>query len=150
METIEGLLHAYINLDRIISIIREKDEPKKVIIQEFDLSELQAEAILNLRLRALRRLDEELLLNEQQELMKERQVLEDLLEDQGLQWKKVKNELSDLKQKFSNYRSSERLTSVEPEKRVLDYFPKIQQKNFRVTIVLSENGWIRSYKGHES
>ena len=149
LETIEGLLHAYINLDRIISIIREKDEPKKFIIEEFDLSELQAEAILNLRLRALRRLDEKLLLNEQQELMKERQVLEDLLEDQGIQWKKVKNELMDLKQKFSNYRASERLTSVKPEKEGYRIVSQDKTKeNFPVTIVLSENGWIRSYKGH--
>ena len=79
LEIIEGLLQAYINLDRIINIIREEDDPKTAIIEEYGLSELQVESILNLRLRALRRLDEELLSKEQQELMKERQTLEDLL-----------------------------------------------------------------------
>ena len=80
LEIIEGLLQAYVNLDRIISIIREEADPKTAIIGEFGLSELQVEAILNLRLRALRRLDEALLSKEQEELMKERQALEDLLE----------------------------------------------------------------------
>ena len=87
------MLQAYVNLDRIISIIREEDDPKSAIIEEFALSELQVEAILNLRLRALRRLDEALLSKEQEELMKERQALEDLLESQSLQWKSVKNEM---------------------------------------------------------
>ena len=94
------MIQAFVNLDRIISIIREEDDPKTVIIKEFGLSDLQVEAILNLRLRALRRLDEELLSKEQQELMKERQALEDLLEDQTLQWKNVKKELMMLKKKY--------------------------------------------------
>ena len=122
LEIIEGLLQAFVNLDRIISIIREEDDPKTSIIEEFGLSELQVEAILNLRLRALRRLDEELLSKEQQELMKERQALEDLLEDQRLQWKSIKNELMSLKKKFSDYEHSERQTLIEPEEEVIAHF----------------------------
>ena len=149
LEIIEGLLQAYVNLDRIISIIREEEYPKTAIIEEFGLSELQVEAILNLRLRALRRLDEDLLSKEQQELMEERQTLEDLLEDQRLQWKNVKNELMLLKKKFADYELSGRQTLLEPEEE--GYRAPIQDdtiNDFPVTVVLSVNGWIRSYKGH--
>ncbi len=149
LEIIEGLLQAYINLDRLINIIREEDDPKTAIIEEFGLSELQVESILNLRLRALRRLDEELLSREQQELMKERQTLEDLLEDQRLQWKNVKDQLSLLKKKFAGYELSERQTLLEPEKEgSRASFQDVTIDDFPVTVVLSENGWIRSYKGH--
>ena len=149
LEIIEGLLQAYVNLDQIINIIREEDNPKTAIIEEFGLSELQVEAILNLRLRALRRLDEELLSKEQRELMRERQALEDLLEGQRLQWKSVRNELMLLKKKFADYELSGRQTLIEPEKE--DYrtsFPDDTIDDFPVTVVLSENGWIRSYRGH--
>ena len=149
LEIIEGLLQAYINLDRIINIIREEDDPKTAIIEEFGLSELQVESILNLRLRALRRLDEELLSKEQQELMKERQTLEDLLEDQRLQWKNVKDQLTLLKKKFAGYELSERQTLLEPEEEgSRASFQDVTVDDFPVTVVLSENGWIRSYKGH--
>ncbi len=149
LEIIEGLLQAYINLDRLIKIIREEDDPKTTIIKEFGLSELQVESILNLRLRALRRLDEELLSKEQQELMKERQTLEDLLEDQRLQWKNVKDQLTLLKKKFAGYELSERQTLLEPEEEgSRASFQDITVDDYPVTVVLSENGWIRSYKGH--
>ncbi len=149
LEIIEGLLQAFVNLDRIINIIREEDAPQTAIIEEFGLSELQVEAILNLRLRALRRLDEELLSKEQQELMQERQALEDLLEDQKLQWKSVKNELMLLKKKFADYDLSGRHTLIEPEEEgYRSSFPDDTINDFPVTVVLSENGWIRSYKGH--
>ncbi len=149
LEIIEGLLQAYINLDRIINIIREEDDPKTAIIEEYGLSELQVESILNLRLRALRRLDEELLSKEQQELMKERQTLEDLLEDKGLQWKNVKDQLTQLMKKFSGYELSERQTFLEPEEEgSRAFFQNVTVDDYPVTVVLSENGWIRSYKGH--
>ncbi len=149
LEIIEGLLQAYINLDRLINIIREEDNPKTAIIEEFGLSELQVESILNLRLKALRRLDEELLSREQQELMKERQTLEDLLEDQRLQWKNVKDQLSLLKKKFAGYELCERQTLLEPEEEgSRASFQDVIIDDFPVTVVLSENGWIRSYKGH--
>ncbi len=149
LEIIEGLLQAYINLDRLINIIREEDDPKTAIIEEFGLSELQVESILNIRLRALRRLDEELLSKEQQELMKERQTLEDLLEDQKIQWKNVKDQLTLLKKKFAGYELSERQTLLEPEEEgSRASFQDVTVDDYPVTVVLSENGWIRSYKGH--
>ncbi len=149
LEIIEGLLQAFVNLDRIINIIREEDNPKTAIIEEFGLSELQVEAILNLRLRALRRLDEEQLSKEQRELMRERQALEDLLEGPRLQWKSVKNELMLLKKKFADYELSGRQTLIEPEKEgYRTSFPDDTIDDFPVTVVLSENGWIRSYRGH--
>ena len=146
LEIIEGLLQAYINLDRLINIIREEDDPKTAIIEEFGLSELQVESILNLRLRALRRLDEELLSKEQQELMKERQTLEDLLEDQKIQWKNVKDQLPQLMKKFAGYELSERQTFLEPEEEgSRASFQDVTVDDYPVTVVLSENGWIRSY-----
>ena len=149
LEIIEGLLQAHVNLDRIISIIKEEADPKSAIIEEFGLSELQVEAILNLRLRALRRLDEELLSKEQEELMKEREVLEDLLESQSLQWKSVKNEMRLLKNKFADYELSGRQTLIEPEEEgYRASFHDDTIDDYPVTVVLSENGWIRSYKGH--
>ncbi len=149
LEIIEGLLQAYVNLDKIISIIREEEDPKTAIIDEFGLSELQVEAILNLRLRALRRLDEELLSKEQMELMEERQALEDLLEDKRVQWKNVKNELLALTKKFADYELSGRQTIVEPEdEEYRSSIENIPTDDSPVTVVLSENGWIRSYKGH--
>ena len=97
----------------------------------------------------MRRLDEELLSKEQRELMKERQALEDLLEDQRLQWKSVKNELVLLKKKFADYEYSERQTLIEPEEEVYrTYFKDETVEDYPVTVLLSENGWIRSYKGH--
>ena len=138
------MLQAHVNLDRIISIIREEADPKTAIIEEFGLSELQVEAILNLRLRALRRLDEVLLSKEQEELMKERQALEDLLESQSLQWKNVKNEMILLKNKFADYELSGRQTLIEPEEEGSALFSDDTIDDYPVTVVLSENGWIRS------
>ena len=92
------MLQAHVNLDRIISIIREEADPKTAIIEEFGLSELQVEAILNLRLRALRRLDEVLLSKEQEELMKERQALEDLLERSKPSMEKRKKRIDTVKE----------------------------------------------------
>ena len=101
LDIIEGLIQAYLNLDKVIKIIREEDNPKTVLIKEFELSDLQAESILNLRLRALRKLDEERLILEQQDLMKEREELEDLLESKKLQWKTVKKQLKETENEFN-------------------------------------------------
>tara|TARA_X000001036_G_scaffold388079_1_gene384175 strand:+ start:192 stop:2414 length:2223 start_codon:yes stop_codon:yes gene_type:complete len=147
---IEGLIQAYINLDRVIKIIREEDNPKAILIQEFELSDLQAESILNLRLRALRKLDEERLIKEQQDLMKEREELEDLLESKKLQWKHVKSQLKNTEASLSaSARNWERLTDFHYESE--DELDLINQENndySPVTVVLSESGWIRGYKGH--
>ena len=109
---------------------------------------MQAESILNLRLRALRKLDEERLIKEQQDLMKEREELEDLLESKKLQWKYVKSQLKDTKTSLSaGSKNWGRLTDFHFESE--DQLSLIDQGNSDcspVTVVLSESGWIRGYK----
>ncbi len=150
LHIIEALIQAYINLDKVIRIIREEDNPKDILIEEFELSDLQAESILNLRLRALRKLDEKRLIQEQQDLMKEREELEDLLESERLQWKTVKSELKNTETSLSaDSKNWERLTDFHFESE--DQMDLINQENndcSPITIVLSESGWIRGYKGH--
>jgi len=114
------------------------------------LSDLQAESILNLRLRALRKLDEERLVQEQQDLMKEREELEDLLESKKLQWNHVKSQLKDTETSLSAVSKNwGRLTDFHFESE--DQLTLIDQENndcSPITVVLSESGWIRGYKGH--
>jgi topoisomerase-4 subunit A len=151
LNVIEGLIQAYINLDRVIQIIREENEPKVTLAFEFELSDLQVEAILNLRLRALRKLDEEKLIKEQEELMKEREELEDLLESPSLQWVKVKLGLENTQKILSTEAKKwDRLTDFQFESEdLLDLVEYGINDNSPVTVVLSKNGWIRTYKGHE-
>jgi len=151
LDVIEGLIQAYINLDRVIKIIREEGNPKVQLIKEFELSDLQAEAVLNLRLRALRKLDEEKLIKEQENLMIEREQLEDLLESEKRQWIAVKKELKDTERELSIEAANwGRLTDFYFESEdVLELVNEDSNDISPVTVVLSENGWIRTYKGHE-
>jgi topoisomerase-4 subunit A len=100
LEVLEGYIIAFLNLDRVIAIIRAEDEPKPVLIAEFDLTDVQAEAILNMRLRSLRRLEEMELRRERDALMKERADLQDLLDDEGLQWARIGHDRDGLRARF--------------------------------------------------
>src|SRR6187455_840076 len=100
LEILEGYLIAYLNLDKLIKIIREEDEPKPKMIKAFKLSDLQAEAILNMRLRALRRLEEFEIKGEHKKLSGERKDLRALLKDEKLQWAKIADEVQETKKKF--------------------------------------------------
>ena len=112
LEVLEGYLIAYLNLDEVIRIIREEDEPKAVMIKRWSLTDVQAEAILNMRLRSLRRLEELELVNERDKLMEERAGLEDLLASEDMQWGRIKEELSEVKKTFTKgYKRGQRLTT---------------------------------------
>ncbi len=100
LEILDGYLIAYLNLDKLIKIIREEDEPKPKMIKAFKLSDLQAEAILNMRLRALRRLEEFEIKGEHKKLTAERKDLKALLKDEKLQWGKIADEVQETKRKF--------------------------------------------------
>src|SRR5579872_315412 len=144
LELLDGFLVAFLNLDRVIAIIRFEDEPKPVLMAEFSLSDRQAEAILNMRLRSLRKLEELELGRERGALAKEKEQLEALLANPRKQWKKLQKELEQLKEKFGD----ERRTRVEEASaaREIDWTAMIEKEP--ITVILSQRGWIRAMKGH--
>src|SRR5690349_218283 len=143
-ELLDGFLIAYLNLDRVIEIIRTEDEPKPVLMAEFSLSDRQAEAILNMRLRSLRRLEEMEIGRERAALAKERDELEKLIESPARQRTRMKRDLATLKEKFGD----ERRTQIEAAAaaREIDWSAMIEKEP--ITVILSQRGWIRAMKGH--
>ncbi|MEO6224777.1 MAG: DNA topoisomerase IV subunit A [Sphingomicrobium sp.] len=144
LELLEGFLAAFLNLDRVIEIIRTEDEPKAMLMAEFTLSDRQAEAILNLRLRSLRKLEEMEIARERDGLVKERAGLDSLVADESLQWRRLKGDLKKVKDKFGD----DRRTSIEPAAatRDIDWSAMIEKEP--ITVILSQRGWIRAMKGH--
>jgi topoisomerase IV subunit A len=144
MELLDGFLVAYLNLDRVIEIIRSKDEPKPVLMAEFSLSDRQAEAILNMRLRSLRKLEEMEIGREREALRKERDDLLKLIESPARQRTRLKRDLASLKEKFADDRRT-RIEEVAPA-REIDWTAMIEKEP--ITVILSQRGWIRAMKGH--
>jgi len=144
LELLEGFLVAYLNLDRVIAIIRAEDEPKPVLMAEFELSDRQAEAILNMRLRSLRKLEEMEIGRERDALTKERDELTKLIESPARQRTRLKRDLSALKDKFGDARR----TRIEQASaaREIDWTAMIEKEP--ITVILSQRGWIRAMKGH--
>jgi len=140
---------AFLNLDRIIEVIRNEDHPKTIIMKEFDLFESQAEAILNMRLRSLRKLEETELKQERENLWIERVHLEDLIENKKLQWAEVSTQLLDLKKNFGTDSFLGRRRTSFSERPPIDMidFQSIVEKE-PITIVFSRMGWIRGMRGH--
>ena len=150
LEVLAGYLIVYLNLDKVIKVIREQDEPKPALIKAFKLTEVQAEAILNMRLRSLRKLEEMELRREHDDLSKERKELKTLLASKDKQWQRIAGEIKDLKTEFGQKTAlGRRRTSFEdtPEGVDIELAEAMTEKE-PVTIVLSEKGWIRSIKGH--
>ena len=150
LEVLEGYLIAYLNLDRVIEIIRHEDDPKAVMIAEFHLSDVQVEAILNMRLRALRKLEEIELRTERDRLHAEREELQTMLADEGAQWSRIADQLKEVRNLFGKStpegQRRTRITEaddVEP----LDMDAMIEREP--LTVILSKMGWIRSMKGHQ-
>ena len=144
LELLDGFLVAFLNLDRVIEIIRTLDEPKAVMMTEFSLSDRQAEAILNMRLRSLRKLEEMEIGRERSALAKEKEQLEALLANPRKQWKRLQKDLAQLKEKFGD----ERRTRIEEASaaREIDWSAMIEKEP--ITVILSQRGWIRAMKGH--
>ena len=148
LHLLEGFIVTYLNLDRVISIIRYNDNPKLDLQKEFDLSDLQAEAILNMRLRSLRKLEQIQLEEEKDQLLKERLGLEMLLEDENNQWQKLSKDFELLKLKLSsNTMYFNRKTIIE-EKGILENLeiPEFIEEE-EVTVIVSKLGWIKFVKG---
>ncbi|WP_337843455.1 DNA topoisomerase IV subunit A [Rheinheimera sp.] len=145
LHVLEGLLIAFLNIDEVIRIIRENDEPKPVLMRHFGISERQAEAILELKLRHLAKLEEMKIRGEQAELEKERQYLEGVLGSEKKLTKLIRDELMADAEKYGDERRSPIVQREEAkalsEKELLPSEP--------VTVVLSEKGWVRCAKGHD-
>ncbi|MDD3668779.1 MAG: DNA topoisomerase IV subunit A [Alphaproteobacteria bacterium] len=149
MELLQGFIVAYLNLDRVIEIIRAADDPKPMLIQEFSLSDVQAEAILNMRLRSLRRLEEMQLKTEFEALGLERAALEALLADPALRQEKLAGEIADIKKQFGQKTElGRRRTQIDGDVAVVDVPIEALVEKEPMTLVLSAQGWIRGLKGH--
>lgn len=149
LEILEGLLIAYLNLDKIIKIIREEDEPKKEMMKRFKLTENQAEAILNMRLRQLRKLEEIEIQNEHSTLMKEKQELEALLKDEKLRWSVIASEIKDIKKRFGeSTKLGKRRTGFSEAPQLQDISIEAFVEREPITVFCSKMGWVRAVKGH--
>ncbi|MBP5855939.1 DNA topoisomerase IV subunit A [Marivibrio halodurans] len=149
MEILEGYIICYLNLDEIIRIIREEDEPKKEMIRRFELSELQADSILNMRLRSLRKLEEIEIRKEHEKLAEELKGLIALLGDEGLRWKRIAGQLKDLKKTVGpDTDIGRRRTVIAQAPQAVEVPLEAMIEREPVTVVCSRKGWIRAMKGH--
>ena len=150
LEVLEGYMIAFLNLDRVIEIIRHEDDPKAVMMAEFALSDVQVEAILNMRLRALRRLEEIELKAEHAALTQERAALQAMLADESAQWGRIAEELREVRGKFGKSAPGGLRRTVIAEAEdigPIDMEAMIEREP--ITVVLSKMGWIRALKGHQ-
>ena len=175
LEVLEGLIIAFLNLDRVIDIIRYDDDPKPALMREdwsldhkratseadyvspsnvigaaaVNLSEVQAEAILNMRLRSLRRLEEMELVAERDRLMEERAGLEDLLASEELQWSRISEQLRETKKVFGkDYHGGARRTLIAEAAETEEVPIEAMIEREPITVVCSQMGWIRAMTGH--
>ncbi|NIZ08191.1 DNA topoisomerase IV subunit A [Pseudooceanicola sp. HF7] len=173
LEVLEGFITAFLNLDRVIDIIRYDDDPKQALMLENwelkraratseadyvspigidehgELSEVQAEAILNMRLRSLRRLEEMELVRERDALMEERMGLEDLLATPERQWDRVAEQIRDTRKAFGkDYPGGARRTLIESAAEAEEVPLEAMIEREPITVVCSKMGWIRAMKGH--
>ena len=149
LELVGGYIIAFLNLDRVIEIIRAEDEPKPVMIAEFTLTDRQAEAILNMRLRSLRRLEEMELRTEQGKLEKEQADLTRLLGDDKLQRRRLKRDLGRIRDRYGPETAlGARRTLIEEAAPTRDIPLEAMIEREPVTVILSQRGWIRAMKGH--
>ncbi|MEL7090156.1 MAG: DNA topoisomerase IV subunit A [Pseudomonadota bacterium] len=171
LEVLEGFIVAFLNLDRVIDIIRYDDDPKPALMRENwaqdhpralseadyvppaagegELSDVQAEAILNMRLRSLRRLEEMELLRERDALMEERAGLEDLLAEEALQWGAIADQLKTVKKQFGkDYEGGARRTTFAEAGEIEDVPLEAMIDREPITVVCSQMGWIRAMTGH--
>ena len=149
LEVLGGYLVAYLNLDRVIKIIRSEDEPKPVLMKAFKLSDVQADAILNMRLRNLRKLEEMEIRQEDKALRAERKKLKELIGSETEQWKKIADEVKEVRAKFGpktplgKRRTTFAQAPVHDEAAIEEALVEREP----ITVVVSEKGWIRTLRG---
>ena len=150
LEILGGLLIVYLDLDEVIRIIREEDEPKPALMLRFTLTEVQANAILDTRLRSLRKLEEMELRREFDDLTKEKQGIDALLGSDDLQWKSITKQIRDVKKTFGpETKLGRRRTTLEnpPDTAGIDLTAALVERE-PITVIVSNKGWIRALKGH--
>ncbi|MDR3425287.1 MAG: DNA topoisomerase IV subunit A [Alphaproteobacteria bacterium] len=149
LEVLGGYLIAFLNLDKVIKIIRTEDEPKPVLMKTFALTDAQAEAILNMRLRSLRKLEEMQIKGEQKELAAKQAGLKKLLANEELRWQRIDGELAELKKRFGkNTPLGARRTLIGEAPAELQVPIEAVIERESITIVFSSKGWIRALRGH--
>ena len=149
LEVLGGYLVAYLNLDKVIKIIRKEDEPKPVLMKTFRLTDVQADAILNMRLRNLRRLEEMEIRSEDRSLRTEKKSIEDLLRSEKEQWKTIAGQIREVREKFgpktpfgkrrTGFAQAPAHDEAAIEEALVEREP--------ITVVVSEKGWIRALRG---
>ena len=148
MELLSGYLIVYVNLDEVIKIIREEDEPKNKLIKKYDLTENQANSILNMRLRSLRKLEEIKIKEEFDSLKVEKSTLNKLLKSDSLQWKDVSSEIKGIKRDFSKKTElGKRRTKINYDTEIIDVDLNFSEPPEPITVILSQEGWIKTLKG---
>ena len=149
LELLEGYIIAFLNLDRIIEIIRTEDEPKPVMMKEFKLTDRQAEAILNMRLRSLRKLEEMELRQEREKLLGEQENLNKMLESPARQRTRLKRDLNNLHKDYAqDTEIGRRRTTIAEAETMVEFSMDAMIEKEPVTVILSKRGWIRGAKGH--
>ncbi len=149
LEVLDGYLIAYLNIDEVIRIVRREDDPKAKLIAKFKLSDVQAEAILNLRLRSLSRLEEIEIRGEHDKLSKELRALKQLLKSEDLQWERISEEVKATRDRYSKKTAIGRRRSsfADAPEVEIDLAAALVEKE-PITVILSEKGWLRALKGH--
>ncbi|MFC7050351.1 DNA topoisomerase IV subunit A [Emcibacter nanhaiensis] len=149
LEILGGYLVAYLNLDEVIRIIREEDEPKQELMRTFSLTEVQAEAILNMRLRSLRKLEEMEIRREYAELEEEKAELEELLASEEKQWLAIADGVRGIKARFGNKTELGQRRSDFADAPTAEIIPiEAMIEKEPITVICSDKGWIRAMKGH--
>ncbi|MEM1288490.1 MAG: DNA gyrase subunit A, partial [Pseudomonadota bacterium] len=152
LEVLGGYIIAYLNLDEVIRIIREEDEPKQELMRTFELTDVQADAILNMRLRALRKLEEFEIRKEREALIEEQAGLEALVQSKARQWTRIGKDIKALKKVYdsSSELGKRRTTFASAPQRDLDEIDAAMVEREPITVVLSQKGWVRTLKGHDA
>jgi topoisomerase-4 subunit A len=148
LEILDGFLLVYLNLDEVIRIIRYEDEPKPALVAAFSLSEVQAEAILNMRLRSLRRLEEMEIRKEHKGLSREQKELKGLLGSAALRWERIGRELAETRDRFGAGPLGDRRTEIGAAPAEIAVDPDAFVEREPITVILSDKGWIRALRGH--
>jgi topoisomerase IV subunit A len=150
LEVLGGYLIAYLNIDKVIKIIRNEDEPKPVLMKTFKLTDVQAEAILNMRLRNLRKLEEFEIRKEDKELRAEKKQLDELVGSEKQQWEKITAQIKELKEKYGKKtpigkRRTDFAEAPEHDEAAIEEAMVVREP---ITVVLSDKGWVRALRGH--
>lgn len=148
LEVLDGYIKVFLNLEEVIRIIRFEEKPREKLIETFSLSDIQAEAILNMRLRSLRKLEEVEILQEHKKLIAEQKGLQALLASEAKRWETISAEIREIRTDFAARPLGVRRTKISAAAPVVEIVAEALVEREPITVILSEKGWIRAQKGH--